>query len=317
MFPRIIRMVGLGVLTLVAISIIVFGATQALPGDIAYQLLGVNATEANLEALRTQLGLDRPIYEQYFAWVIGLVQGDFGVSLANKMPVADLMGPRFVNTIILALIALVITIPVSIIIGTIAARYRDSWFDRGLVAFTTIVSGIPEFVIGILLIGIVTFAGLGMFPPVSNLSPTQSTWEQLHLLALPALTLILTAVPLLARMVRGTVVEQLDSEYIVMGRLNGLSTVNLVMNQALPNALPPLIQSTALSIRYLTAGVVMVEVVFGYPGLGSALISAVTLRDLPTVQFIAIVLAAVIVLSNILADIAAILTTPKLRTATS
>ncbi|MFC7764970.1 ABC transporter permease [Leucobacter soli] len=252
---------------------------------------------------------------QYFAWILGVLQGDFGTSLANQLPVAELMRARLLNTLVLAGISLAITVPLSILVGTIAARYRDSWFDRALVAVTTIISGIPEFVIGILLVSIVLFLKLTAIPPVSTLDPTRTIWEQSSMLILPVVTLVLTAVPLLSRMVRSTVVEQLDAEYIVMGRLNGLPTRDLVLRQALPNAFPPLIQSVALVTRYLVAGVVMVEVVFGFPGMGTALIDSVALRDLPTVQFVALALAAVIVAANILADIFATLATPKLRTA--
>ncbi|MCB1272925.1 MAG: ABC transporter permease [Leucobacter sp.] len=317
MVRRIAILLGLGLLTLFAISVIVFGATQALPGDITVQLLGVQTTPEAVAQLREQLGLDRPVIEQYFTWISGVLQGDFGTSLANQLPVATLMSSRLINTLVLAGISLLITVPVAILVGTIAARYRDSWFDRGLVAVTTIISGIPEFVIGILLVSVVIFFKFTAIPPVSTLDPGKSIWEQGNMLVLPVITLVLTAVPLLARMVRSTVVEQLDAEYIVMGRLNGLPTRNLVLQQALPNAFPPLIQSVALVTRYLVAGVVMVEVVFGFPGMGTALIDSVALRDLPTVQFVALALAAVIVAANILADLFATLATPKLRTALS
>ena len=315
MVKRILVLLGLGLLTLLAISVVVFGATQALPGDIAQQLLGVQASPDALARVRAQLGLDRPLPEQYLHWIGGVLRGDFGVSLANQLPVAALTGARFVNTLVLAGISLVITVPVALVVGMLAARYRDSWFDRALVAVTTIVSGIPEFVLGILLIAVVTFTRLTFIPPVSTLDPGVGIWSQLNMLVLPVVTLVITAVPLLARMVRSTVVEQLDAEYVTMGRLNGLPMGNLVMQQALPNALPPLVQSVALVTRYLVAGVVMVEVVFGYPGMGSAFINAVALRDLPTVQFIALALATVIVITNILADIFSTLATPKLRTA--
>lgn len=315
MIEKLVRQAGLGMLTLLAISVTVFGVTQALPGDIAQQLLGVNATPEKLAQVRESLGLDRPLALQYWDWLSGLFAGNFGLSLANGLPVADLMGPRLVNTAVLALLSLAITLPLCFFLGTFAALHRDGWLDKSLLTVTTIISGIPEFVLGILLVAVVTLGGLNMFPPVSNLDPQASVWQQLHLLALPAATLVLTATPLLARMVRTTVSEQLDSDYIVAGRLNGLSTFTLVARQALPNAFAPLIQSTALTIRYLVAGVVMVEVVFSYPGMGLALINAVQIRDLPTVQFIALALAAIIVLANVLADLLSILATPKLRTA--
>lgn len=315
MIKKFVRHTSLGLLTLLAISMTVFGVTQALPGDVANQLLGVNATPEKLAQVRELLGLDRPLALQYWDWLRGIFSGDFGLSLANNMPVAELMGPRLLNTAVLALLSLVVAVPLCFILGTFAALHRDGWLDKSLLAVTTIVSGIPEFVLGILLVAVVTLGGLNMFPPVSNLDPQVSVWQQLHLLALPLATLVLTATPLLARMVRTTVSEQLDSEYVVAARLNGLPTFTLVVRQALPNAFAPLIQSTALTIRYLTAGVVMVEVVFSYPGMGLALINAVQLRDLPTVQFVALALAAIIVLTNVLADLMSILATPKLRTA--
>jgi peptide/nickel transport system permease protein len=311
----LLRRIVLGFLTLWVVSVLVFAATQALPGDPARAILGRTATPERLEAVRTQLNLDRPVLEQYAVWFGGVLRGDLGTSLASREPVSELIGKRVGNSALLVLVAGAVAIPLGFALGIAGAVRRDKPLDHGLSLGTLVLAALPEFVIGIVLILLLATGVAQVFPAVSLLSPDEPAWRQLDKVVLPAATLVLAVIPYVTRMVRASMIEVLESEYIEMSRLKGLRERLVVFRHAFPNALVPGIQVTALSLAWLAGGVVVVEFVFRYAGIGEALVNAVANRDLPVVQALALLAATVYVGLNLLADVATILVTPKLRTA--
>ncbi len=308
----VLKRLGLGLVTLLVISIIIFGAVELLPGDIAEAVLGQGATEENVAAMREQLGLNRPAIVRYFDWLKGAVVGDFGSSLISQTRVAESIGPRFMNTLFLALYAAVIAVPVAIILGVLVALFRNSIFDRvANVATLTSISS-PEFFLGYILI--LYFAvTTGAFPAIAKLSPDMSLAEKLHRTFLPALTMVLVVVAHMMRMTRAAIINLLASPYIEMARLKGVPAWKVIVRHALPNAWAPIINVVALNLAYLITGVVLVEVVFVYPGIGQLLVDSVTKRDFPVVQACCLIFAATFILLNLAADVGAILTNPRLR----
>ncbi|OPZ43930.1 MAG: Glutathione transport system permease protein GsiC [Actinobacteria bacterium ADurb.BinA094] len=287
--------VGLGLLTLFLVSVVVFAATQALPGDTARAILGKEAADkARYEALRKQLGLDRPIHEQYIEWLGGVVTGDMGDSLVQDEPVTKLLGRRVVNTFTLVFVAAVLSVPISLLLGSLTALKRDTLFDTSITVGSLSLAALPEFVIGIALI-----------LPI---------YQQLKLFILPAVTLTLAVAPYILRILRASTIEVLESEYVMMARLKGLPERLVLNRHALPNALAPALQVTALNLAWLAGGVVVVEYLFAFPGIGSLLVDSVANRDMPMVQAICLIIAAVYVLANLTADILTILVSPRLRT---
>ncbi|HEY1687680.1 MAG TPA: ABC transporter permease [Solirubrobacteraceae bacterium] len=303
-----------GVFTLVLVAVIVFLATQALPGDAASAILGSSATPQRLAALRAQLHLDEPVLGQFWHWFSGLVQGHFGTSLAARRPVSDVLGTRMLNTLTLVVVSAVVGLPLALWLGVRSAVKRDRVFDHVVSVGTLTLAALPEFVVGIALILLLATQVLHLLPAVSLLQPGVPAWEQPKALVLPAATLVLAVVPYVARIVRGSMIDVLEEEYVQMARLKGLSERVVVLRYALPNAIAPAIQACALSLAYMTGGVVVVEYVFQYNGIGAALVEAVDNRDVPVVQAIVLLIGAVYVLLNILADVATVLVTPKLRT---
>lgn len=311
--PQLIaKRIGLGLLTLFAVSIIIFGALELLPGDLAQQVLGQGATPETLEAFRKELGLDRPSYIRYFEWLGGAVQGDFGVSLANKRSVAEQLAPRFANTLFLAAVAAAMAVPLALILGVAAALYRNSIFDR--VANVTTLTSIssPEFFVGYILILFLAVKN-PIFPSISNISADATFSEQLYRSMLPAITLTLVVTAHMMRMTRAAIINLLASPYIEMARLKGVPRWRVIVRHALVNALAPIINVIALNLAYLITGVVLVEVVFVYPGVGQLLVDSVTKRDLPVVQACCLIFAATYVLLNLTADVGAIISNPRLR----
>jgi peptide/nickel transport system permease protein len=303
-----------GVATLFVVSVVVFGATQALPGDPARAVLGTQATPERLEALQKDLGLDRPVVEQYTDWLKGVVTGDFGESLNARIPVSELIGSRLLNSLVLVAIAAALSIPLSILLGVYSAVHRDSLFDRVTLSMTLLLNSLPLFVIGMLLVIVFATTVLQLVPGVAIIPPGETPFMHLDALVLPAATLVLAGVPYLSRFVRGAMIEALNSDYVEMARLKGVPERAVVYRHALPNALIPAIQASALLLAYLLSGILAVEYLFGYPGLGTALVNAVTGRDLPVVQAVTLIFATGIVIFNILADVLTVLVTPKLRT---
>lgn len=311
----ILRRLGLGVLTLFLVSLVVFAATQALPGDPARAILGKQAADkAMYEALRQQLHLNRPLYVQYTTWLKGVVTGNMGTSLASGEPVTALLKQRVANSAVLVLLAAILSIPISLVIGALSALWRDSPFDNATSIGSLALASLPEFVIGMVLIIVFATTLWHFMPAVSRVAPGVSIWSQLNLLVLPVLTLALAVAPYISRILRASMIEVLESDYVQMARLKGMPERTVMVRHALPNAVIPAIQVSALQLAWLAGGVVVVEYLFNYPGIGSALIDAVNNRDLPVVQAISLLIAAVYVGANLAADILTILVSPRLRT---
>lgn len=304
----------MGVLTLWLVSLIVFGATQALPGDAAKAILGQEATPAKVQALRSELGLDKSKPQQYVDWLSGVLRGDMGTSLAQRnTSVTTLLQTRVFNSAVLVLVAAGLSIPVSLLIGALSALWRDSPFDMCISIGTLALAALPEFVLGIALIMIFATSLLDVLPAVSRLDSSLSIWSQWQMLILPALTLLLAVGPYIVRILRASMIEVLESEYVAMARLKGLRTRIILTRHALPNAVIPAIQGTALQLAWLAGGIVVVEYLFGFPGIGGALVEAIASRDLPVIQALSLLIASVYVLTNLGADILTILVSPRLR----
>ncbi|MCR9152180.1 MAG: ABC transporter permease [Rhodobacteraceae bacterium] len=308
------RMIGqrllLGVLTLFIISVVIFGATELLPGDLARELLGQSATEETLAAMREQLGLNDPAPLRYWNWLTGVLQGDFGMSMATKKPISELVGVRLGNTLFLAFYAAALAVPVSLLLGVLAALWRNSIFDRASNAMALTAISFPEFFVAYILI--LWLAQSGLFPSMVRITGATSMGELLYMAFLPALTLTLVVTAHMMRMTRAAIINLLASPYIEMARLKGMSPVRVVLRHAVPNALAPIVNVVALNLAYLITGVVVVEVVFVYPGLGQLMIDAVSNRDIAVVQAIALIFAAAYVLLNLIADVLSTITNPRL-----
>jgi peptide/nickel transport system permease protein len=311
----VLRRLALGVLTLWLVSLLVFGATLALPGDAAQAMLGREATPDRLAALRDQLNLDEPVVSQYLQWLGGIVTFDLGQSAATQAPVSELLSGRVGNSLFLVVVSAAVAIPMSILVGVWTAMRRDRPVDHTVSTVALVLAALPEFVIGIALILLFSTSVFHWFPAVSLLGPDQKAWDDPKVVVLPAATLVLAVVPYISRIMRGSMVEVLESEYVTMAGLKGLSKQTVIWRHAVPNAIVPAIQVTALQLAYLAGGVVVVEYVFGYPGIGVALVEAVANRDMPVVQAVTMLAAGIYVGLNLLADVATILVTPKLRTA--
>ena len=303
-----------GIPIVIALSLLVFLATQALPGDAAVAYLANSATPERLAAIREQLNLDDPIMVQYFSWASGVVQLDFGQTLTGEVSVSSILGERIQNTLILMASSGIVAMPLSILIGTYAAVRRGKLFDNVSSLVTLILASLPEFVVAIFLVFLLATNVFQIFPAISFVEPGTLAWADPKSLILPSLTLILAVTPYVSRIMRGSMIEVMESEYIQMARLKGLSERTVIMRHALPNAIAPTIQVIALQLAWLAGGVVVVEAIFAYPGIGTIMIDAVKSRDLPIVQAITLMIAALYVILNILADIGTILSTPRLRT---
>jgi peptide/nickel transport system permease protein len=311
----IVRRVLLGVLVLFLVSVVVFAATQALPGDPALAILGRSATPQSLAALRRQLHLDQPVLSQYWNWIVGLLHGNLGKSLAAQEPVTTLLGPKLVNSGVLVLISAVVSIPLSIAIGSWAALKREKLFDTVSSNLLLLLAALPEFVVAlVLVILLATTVFPHVLPAISTVPPGSRPWDNLAALVLPCLTLVIAVAPYVGRIMRASMIEVLESDYVEMARLKGLPERTVLIRHALPNALGPVFQVIALNLAYLAGGIIVIEYVFNYSGIGGAVQEAVLNHDLPVVQALAMLIAAVYVVLNLMADIATILVTPRLRT---
>ena len=308
----VLKRLGLGLITLFVISILIFGAVELLPGDIAEAVLGQGATEENVAAMRKQLGLDQPAPVRYLDWLSGAVVGDFGNSLVSGSNVSEVIAPRFANTLFLAAYAAVIAVPLAILLGVVVALLRNSVFDRVANVLTLTSISSPEFFLGYILI-LYLSVKTGYFPAIAKLSSDMSLVEVLHRTFLPALTMVLVVMAHMMRMTRAAIINLLASPYIEMARLKGTPAWKVIVKHALPNAWAPIINVVALNLAYLITGVVLVEVVFVYPGIGQLLVDAVTKRDFPVVQACCLIFAATFILLNLAADVGSILTNPRLR----
>ncbi len=308
----VLKRLGLGLATLLVVSVLIFGAVEFLPGDVAQAVLGQGATEENVAAMRLQLGLDRPASARYVEWLSGVLTGDFGLSLITGAPVAETIGSRFVNTLLLALYAAVIAVPLAIVLGILAALFRNSVFDRVANVGTLISISSPEFFLGYVLI-LYLAVKTGYFHSIATLHEDMVWTEKIHRMFLPALTMVLVVVAHMMRMTRAAIINLLSSPYIEMARLKGIPEWKVVVGHALPNSWAPIINVVALNLAYLITGVVLVEVVFVYPGIGQLLVDSVTKRDFPVVQACCLIFAATFILLNLAADVGTILTNPRLR----
>ncbi len=311
----LLRRILLGLLTLLLVSIVVFAATQALPGNAARAILGRNATPARLAALSRQLHLNQSVVSQYFHWLGGIVAGNLGTSAATQQPVSQLISGRIANSAFLVLVSAIVAIPLSIFLGVVMAVRRDKPADHVLSVGTLALAALPEFVIGIGLVLLFATNLSHVLPAVSIVPPGEHAWNVPKVVILPAATLIIAVTPYISRIMRASMVEVLESDYVTMARLKGLSNRTVIWRHAVPNAIVPAIQVSALQLAYMAGGVVVVEFVFSYPGIGAALVDAVGNRDVPVVQALAIIIAAVYVVVNLFADVLTILVTPRLRTA--
>jgi len=307
----VIRRLLLGLLTVLAVSLVIFGAVSMLPGDAAQEILGQAATPESLAALRLQLGLDQPAWLRYLHWLGGMVQGDFGTSIANGQQVSSLIGERLANTLFLAGLAAIIAVPVALVLGILAALYRNTLFDRAISALTLTAISFPEFFIAYILILFLS-VNLGIFPSISNISPGTEFWERVYRSLLPAAALSLAVIAHIMRMTRAALVNLLGLPYIEMARLKGATPRRAVVVHALPNAVAPIVTVVALNLAYLITGVVIVETVFVYPGIGKLLVDSVSKRDLPVVQAVCLITSLAYILLNLLADVVAIISDPRL-----
>ena len=309
------RRVAAGMVTLIIVSIVVFAATQVLPGNAAFAVLGHNATPARLHALELQLRLNRSATAQYGAWLGGLLTGNLGTSLANGQPVWELVAPRLVNSAVLVAVSGMIGALIGVLLGAIAALRKDELFDNAMSVISLAVTALPEFVVAISLVILFATVVSHVLPAVSVLPPGTYAWQQPKLLVLPVATLVIVIVPYIFRMMRAAMIEALESDYVEMARLKGIPVWRVLLVHALPNALPPTIQVIGLNLLYLAGGIVVVEFVFDFPGIGQGLVNAVSNRDIPVIQLIVVILAAFYVFMNILTDVVALLATPRRRIA--
>jgi peptide/nickel transport system permease protein len=314
--PRLIASrVALGLLTLVVVSVLVFWATEVLPGDAAYAVLGHNASPEQIRALQQALGLDQPIVAQYWSWARGLLTGDLGTSIADHTPVWEIIRPRLINTAVLAIVAGVIGSIVGVLVGIVLAARKDGRLDNLVSGAALAVTALPEFVVAIALVIVFSTVIWRLLPAVSVLPPGTYPWEQPRLLILPVAALVIIVIPYIIRMTRAAMIEALDSDYCEMARLKGVSSRRLLFRHALPNALPPIIQVVALTFLYLAGGIVIVENAFAFPGIGQGLVNAVNARDIPVIQAIVLGLAAFYLIVNISADVSVHLLSPRRREA--
>lgn len=307
----IAQRLAMGFLVLFIVSLIIFLSVEMLPGDIAEALLGQSATPENVAAMRTEMGLDQPPLTRYMQWLGNIVQGDFGRSLASKREISELIKTRAFNTFFLAGMAALIAVPLALILGILAALYRNSLYDRLVNLFTLSSISFPEFFVAYILL-IVFSVNLGWFPSLSNVDPTTPFGDRVYKLVLPAATLTLVIVAHMMRMTRASLINLLSSPYIEMANLKGMSKLRVIVFHALPNAWAPIVNIIAVNLAYLIVGVVVVEAVFVYPGLGQLIVDSVSKRDLPVVQACCLIFAATYIVLNLIADVVSILTNPRL-----
>ncbi|MGE0237775.1 MAG: ABC transporter permease [Parvibaculaceae bacterium] len=313
MVALVLRRIALSIVTLLLVSLVVFSILEILPGDVASRILGRDATPEALTTLRTELGLDRPAVIRYLGWLGGLVTGDLGKSLVSSRSVTEILAPRIFNTVLLSLYAFLLYLPLTVIPATIQALRRDRPADHALSIVTLVLLSLPDFLLATILL-LAFVVAMPLLPAISLVDDTSSAAEYIVAMTLPAVTLAIVMAVYAVRMLRDNLIEVLDSDYIRTAELKGLSARRVLLRHALPNALVPTLNVTALNLAYLIGGVVVVEKVFSYPGFGSLLVDSLQLRDLPVIEATVMISALVYVAANLIADIAAILLNPRLRT---
>ncbi|MGE0210382.1 MAG: ABC transporter permease [Parvibaculaceae bacterium] len=311
----VLQRLGLGLVTLFFVSLIIFSAIEMLPGDFARAILGQAATPETVAAFQKEIGLDKPPVERYVTWVGNVLQGDFGSSFASRIgyrrTVAELIAPRLYNTLFLALMTAIIAVPLALGLGILAALYRNSFFDRAVNAATLSTISFPEFFVAYILM-LFLAVKFPIFHSLANVSADTPFLDRIARCALPAMTLTLVIVAHMMRMTRAAIINLLASPYIEMAQLKGVPRGQVILRHALPNAWAPIVNIIAFNLAYLVVGVVVVEVVFVYPGIGQLMVDSVTSRDIPVVQACALIFAATYILLNLTADIISIVTNPRL-----
>jgi peptide/nickel transport system permease protein len=304
--------IALALLSLVAVSVIVFAITAVLPGDAAQEQLGQDVTPEALAALRAKMGLDVPAPQRYVRWLAGMARGDLGTSATTQMPVAELIASRLPNSLLLAAVTALFSVPIALSLGISSAVWRGSWFDR--IASTTAVAvvSVPEFLVATLAV-LVFAVKLRWLPALSYVNDIESLGQLLRAFAMPVLTLCCVIVAQMMRMSRAAVIDQLDAPYIEMVRLKGASPLRMVLAHALPNAVGPIANAVALSLSYLLGGVIIVETIFNYPGIAKLMVDGVSQRDMPLVQACAMLFCAGYLILVTTADVFGILANPRLR----
>ncbi|MHB1416954.1 MAG: ABC transporter permease [Chloroflexota bacterium] len=312
MLRFIVRRLLFMVLTLLAASLVIFAVTQLLPGDVAKMIMGRFASPEGLARLRHELGLDRPLYVQYFDWLRGFVTGDWGNSLAMGVPIQPLIMERLRNSAMLAAVGLVMSVPLAIVLGIISALKRDTWLDHVISVGSLAVVGLPEFVTGLILIGVFAL-GLRWLPASSSIDPKSGFFEALPMLILPGLTITLVMLAYVARMTRSSTIEALRTDYTRTAYLKGLSRREVLVKHVLRNSLLPTVTIIAISIGWLVGGLIVTESVFSYPGLGRLLMYSIERRDLPLIQAVSMLVVAIFSLSNLAADVIYAYLNPRIR----
>ncbi|RWC25557.1 MAG: ABC transporter permease [Mesorhizobium sp.] len=308
----IAQRIALGILLLLAVSVLIFVGTQILPGDVAQSILGQSATPVALANLRKEMGLNDPAYVRYFHWLFGILHGDLGRALTSKLDIATSIKERLWNTLFLAFWAATVAVPLAIILGLIAVRYRNGPIDKLISGLALASTSVPEFFIGYLLVYFLAVK-FQVFPGISTVYSDMPLLEKMQAIALPCTTLMLGVLASMMRMTRAAILNVMQSAYIETAELKGLTALEIIRNHALPNAIAPIINVIMLNLAYLVVGVVVIEVIFVYPGMGQYLVDHVAKRDVPVVQAVGLIFAAVYIFLNVIADVASILANPRLR----
>ena len=320
----LLKRTGLGIISLFFVTLIIFSSVNLLPGDFVESVLGQTRTEESVKIFRKELGLDKPYHVRYVNWLTSAIQGDLGSTFSGRnatyanqpqqstaRSVSSLLKPRLFNTFFLAAMTAIIAIPLSLLLGITAALYRNSIYDRTVNASALTTISMPEFFVAYILI--IYLASINQFfPSLSNVTSSTPFFERIYLSVLPALTLTLVTVAHMMRMTRASIINLLSSPYIEMARLKGISKTQVIIKHALPNAWAPIANIIAFNLAYLIVGVVVVEVVFVYPGVGQLMVDSVIKRDIPVVQGCALVFAVTYILLNLIADVISIITNPRL-----
>ena len=310
--PLILKRIFSALITLLIVSALIYGFLEMLPGDVATRMLGRTATPETLANLREQLGLNEPALKRYFLWLYNIFQGDFGTALTSKRPITEILAPKIFNTLILSGCALILYLPLSFITALLQAYYKNKNIDISLSIITLIILSLPDFIIGTIMI-IVFVVVFPIFPAISLVGESSDLSEWFMALVMPSITLALVMSVYAVRMLRDNLIEVLDSEYIFMAKLKGLSKSTILIKHALPNAIIPTLNVTALNLGFLIGGVVIVEKIFTFPGFGNLLIDSIKFRDLPLVEATILIAAAFYIFANLLTDILSIIFNPKLR----
>jgi peptide/nickel transport system permease protein len=304
--------IALGLLLLLAVSMLIFAGTQILPGDVAASILGQAATPQSLANLREELGLNDPAYVRYARWLGGILTGDLGTALSSRQDIATTLMPRLWNTLFLAFWAAVVSVPLAILLGLLAVRYRNGVIDKTISGFALASTSLPEFFIGYVLIFFFAVK-LQWFPSIATVFPGMTLGAKLTAIAMPVAVLVLVVLAHMMRMTRAAILNVMQSAYVETAELKGVSQFDIIRKHAFPNAIAPIVNVVMLNLAFLVVGVVVVEVIFVYPGMGQYLVDHVAKRDVPVVQAVGLIFAAVYISLNIIADVAAIVANPRLR----